>query len=76
MINTTYVSIQENGHVFTLPGGNKKTLFGALAAISADNLGSLAIGGFKESCSAIKMCRQCMADHDTAKELVNYTTSC
>ena len=25
-------------------------LFGTLAAISADNLGSLALGGFKESC--------------------------
>lgn len=29
--------------------------------ISADNLGSLLLGGFKESCSALRMCRHCMA---------------
>ena len=29
--------------------------------ISADNLGSLLVGGFKESCSALRMCRHCMA---------------
>jgi len=40
--------------------GVQKTIQGALAVISADNLGSLALGGFKESCSAFKMCRHCM----------------
>lgn len=58
---------QEEGYTFTLQGGKKKKVFGALAAVSADNLGSLSLGGFKESCAAIKMCRQCMADHSTAK---------
>jgi len=29
----------------------------SIAIISADNLGSLALGGFKESCRALRMCR-------------------
>ena len=40
--------------------GQTKTIYGTVAVISADNLGSLALGGFKESCSATRMCRHCM----------------
>lgn len=40
-------------------------MYGTLAAVSADNLGSLALGGFKESCSAYRCCRHCYATHDT-----------
>jgi len=47
-----------------------KTIFGSLALVSADNLGSLALGGFKESCSAKKMCRHCMATSENFKEHV------
>jgi len=42
--------------------GTRKTVFGGLAVVSADNLGSFLLGGFKESCSANKMCRYCMAE--------------
>jgi len=45
-------------------------LYGALVIVSADNLGSLALGGFKESCSALKMCRHCMATKDESKTKV------
>jgi len=45
--------------VLNLLLGIKESFFGTVAVISADNLGSLALGGFKESCSAIKMCRHC-----------------
>lgn len=53
------------GHKFTV-NGKDRTLFGTIAAIAADNLGSLALGGFKESCTAYKMCRYCMATKETA----------
>ena len=38
---------------------------------SADNLGSLALGGFKESCTAIRMCRHCMTTKDDPQKQVN-----
>ena len=37
--------------------GRPKVYPGTLGIVSADNLGSLALGGFKESCSANRMCR-------------------
>ena len=49
-------------------------MFGALAIVSADNLGSLALGGFKESCSALKMCRHCMATKEESQTKVSYAT--
>ena len=54
--------------------GEEKLYFGALCAVSADNLASLAslaLGGFKESCTAYRMCRQCMATRDSAKTKVS-----
>lgn len=44
--------------------------YGTIAAISADNLGSLALGGFKESCSAYRCCRHCLATRETFKTQV------
>lgn len=44
--------------------------YGTLAVVSADNLGSLALGGFKESCTAYRCCRHCMATQETAKTQV------
>ena len=46
-------------------------IHGALAAVSADNLGSLALGGFKESCTAYRCCRHCMATLDMARSKVH-----
>jgi len=51
--------MKEKGVEFIVRG-NPKTLYGSLAIVSADNLGSLALGGFKESCTALKMRRHCM----------------
>jgi len=51
-------------------------LFGTLATVSADNLGSLALGGFKESCSATKMCRHCMATKEESQTKVSYVPTC
>jgi len=56
--------------------GAPKVMYGTLAIISADNLGSLALGGFKESCTSIKMCRHCMATKDESQHLVCICTFC
>ena len=50
--------------------GNPRNIHGTIAVVSADNLGSLALGGFKESCSAIKMCRHCMATKEDTQTKV------
>lgn len=44
---------------------------GTLAVVSGDNIGSCALGGFKESCSAYRMCRHCMATQDNFRSLVS-----
>jgi len=51
-----HLYFQESGHEFKL-NGEVNVMFGTIAAISADNLGSLALGGFKESCSVYRICR-------------------
>lgn len=48
----------------------KKTYFGTVAVISADNPASNGLGGFKESTAALRYCRQCMADSLEAKTQV------
>ena len=50
--------------------GNRRVVYSTLAVVSADNLGSLILGGFKESCSAIKMCRHCMATKENTQTKV------
>ena len=47
-----------------------KVLYGTVAAVSADNLGSLALGGFKESSLAHRCCRQCLATGEDSKKMV------
>ena len=49
--------------------GQSRTMFGTAATISADNPASCALGGFKESTSAYRMCK-CMATHTDAAEKV------
>jgi hypothetical protein len=56
--------------------GERRTMFGTVCTVLADNLGSQALGGFKESCSAYRMCRQCMATHDTATAKVPTDNTC
>lgn len=51
---------QEIGYTFRL-GGVPKPYLGTLCLASADNLGSCALGGFKEGSTAYRGCRHCMA---------------
>jgi len=51
--------------------GQERIVYGTIAVASADNLASLALGGFKESCSATKMCRHCMATKGESQTKVN-----
>ena len=51
--------LQESGHKFTVRG-SPRNYRGTLALVSADNPASCALGGFKESSSAYRHCRQCM----------------
>ncbi len=50
--------------------GKETKIYGTLSVVSADNLGSLALGGFKESCMAYRCCRHCMATQETARTKV------
>ena len=47
--------------------GVPKVYRGSLALISADNLASNALGGFKGSGSAFRHCRQCLGTKDEIK---------
>ena len=51
--------LQEIGYTFNVQGVPKH-LFGTLCLASADNLGSCALGGFKEGSTAHLGCRHCM----------------
>ena len=61
--------IQEKGVEFCI-NGRQKVIYGTLAVVSADNLGSLLVGGFKESCTAFRMCRYCMATKEESNTQV------
>ena len=69
MLQCTVFCKQEQGVEFVVQG-TPKLIYGTLAIVSADNLGSLALGGFKESCSSLKMCRHCMATKVTSQNQV------
>lgn len=63
--------IQEQGYEFDV-GGEFIRYYGTVAAVSADNPASNALGGFKESTAAVHYCRQCMADCSEALSEVYY----
>ena len=61
---STIQCIKDEGVDFTIKG--KVVNFrGTLALVSADNLASQAIGGYKALNSATRKCRHCMAVADT-----------
>ena len=60
--------IQESGISMN---GISTPIFGTLALLSADNPASSSCGGFKESGSAYRYCRQCLANTDEAKSTVS-----
>ena len=47
-------------------------LQGTVALVSADNLASNALGGFKESASANLHCRQCLGSADETTQIVSF----
>ena len=53
-------TLQESGCLFEIDG-IQKLMKGSIAAISADNLGSCSLGGFKEGSTATHGCRHCRA---------------
>jgi len=61
--------MQENGFDVNTYSGKKK-IFGSLALVVGDNPASSAIGGFKESSSAYRPCRHCMATTEEIKNQV------
>ena len=54
----TGVLLQETGCTLSLKKG-PTVIFGTIAAVSADNPASSALGGFKEGSQAYRFCRQC-----------------
>ncbi len=48
-------------------GGEYRVFRGTVAVVSADNLGSNALGGFKEGSTAHRPCRQCMGTLEEMK---------
>ena len=65
IITSFLISCKDTGHCFTVNGA-EQYFCGSLAYTSADNLGAQLLGGFKESSSAHRPCRYCLA---TAEEM-------
>ena len=61
----SYPCIKEHGYSIEVQG-LRRTVYGTIAAVSAGNLGSCALGGFKESVIAHHICRQCLATKEQA----------
>lgn len=70
MYKTLHTCTYMQGVEFETRNG-KLTLKGALVTVSADNLGSHAVGGFKGSCTAKRPCRQCMTPYEEFKDKVH-----
>ena len=69
---TTILFTQEAGHTFEVDGASE-LIYGAVVCVSADNPASNLLGGFKESSSAHRPCRQCLT---TREELQTMVCSC
>ena len=62
--------LQEKGVEIEI-NGSKITVYGALATVCADNLGSCALGGFKEGSTAYRFCRQCLTKYEDIRQIVS-----
>ncbi len=63
--------VQEAGYAFETDG-NSEVVYGAMVCVSADNPASNLLGGFKESSSAYRPCRQCLATRVDSKTKVSF----
>lgn len=61
--------IQEEGIQIDI-NGILHTFYGTISTVSADNLGSCALGGFKEGSTAYRFCRHCLITIDKLRETV------
>lgn len=61
---------KERGHTFRVCGCSYQ-YYGTVTLVSADNPASSSLGGFKESCSAYKPCRQCTGNNEEIREKVH-----
>ena len=60
-------NLQEQGHLFTI-GDVSRVIYCTLVAVSADNLGSCALGGFKEGSTAYRGCRHALHGYYSRNE--------
>ena len=60
--------IQESGYTFNI-GGEPRKKWGTVCLVSADNLASNALGGFKGGSTANRGCRQCLATINELKSI-------
>lgn len=49
----------------------ERIIYGSVATICADNLGSCALGGFKEGGTAYRFCRHCFTKYENIKNIVS-----
>jgi len=61
--------LQEVGHELVLHKV-PKTIYGTIAAVSADNPASSSLGGFKEGSTAYRFCRHCLTTREEIKSKV------
>ena len=71
MIHNTvyYIYIVSTGS-WIFVNGQRHMYYGTMTVFSADNLASNAVGGFKESSSAYRPCRQCLCTKNDLKSQV------
>ena len=67
LMKTAYI-MQEAGYTFQIRG-EPQMKRGTLCLVSADNLASNAMGGFKEGSTANRGCRHCFATPDQLKSV-------
>ena len=63
------ILLQERGYQFHIKG-EPCTFYGTSAIVSANNPASCAIGGFKESVSALLPCRHCLGPNQIIRQEV------
>ncbi len=51
------------------------TFYGTISTVSADNMASCALGGFKEGGIAYRFCRHCLVTSNTVRETVSKVCS-
>ncbi len=51
--------------------GQEVKMYGTLVTVCADNLGSCAVGGFKEGSTAYRFCRQCLTKYEDIRLIVS-----